>query len=134
MTACLDAWALIAFLDDEPAADAVEAYVTQGGCVMSWVNAGEVQYVQERKGYGDAVRVALAGLASHGALVDATGPRVRAAATLKARVRGVSFADCFAATTAIEFRVPLLTGDPGLLALNEPGLQVVDLRVSPAGA
>lgn len=127
MPACLDAWALIALLDDEPAAAQVEQLIRDGGCMMSWMNVGEVRYALHRRGAGQQVDRAIAMLPAHVDLVDATGARVMAAAALKARVP-LSFADCFAATTAMEFGAPLATGDPGLLALGEPGLAVIDLR------
>ena len=127
MPGCLDAWALIALLDDEPPARQVEELIRGGGCMMSWMNVGEVRYALHRRGAGEQVDRAIAMLPAHVELVEATGPRVMAAAALKARVP-LSFADCFAATTAVEFGAPLATGDPGLLALGEPGLVVIDLR------
>lgn len=129
MAACLDAWALIALLDDEPAAGAVEQLITGGGCVMSWINVGEVRYAEARRGNADQVDRAIAMLPPHVDLVDATGPRVLAAARMKSR-HALSFADCFAATTAAEFGVPLATGDAGLLGLAEPGLRTIDLRAA----
>lgn len=132
MPACLDAWALIALLDDEPPAARVEQLIDAGGCVMSWINAGEVRYAQARRGKAAQVDRAISLLPAHVQLVDATGPRALAAAVLKTQVP-LSYADCFAATTAIEFGVPLATGDPGLLALADPagavpGFAVIDLR------
>lgn len=129
MAACLDAWALIALLDDEPAAEAVEQLIGGGGCVMSWINVGEVRYAEARRGQADEADRAIAMLPAHMELVDASGPRVLAAARLKSRV-ALSYADCFAATTAMEFGVPLATGDVGLLGLAEPGLRTIDLRVA----
>ena len=42
MSACLDAWAVLAWLDGEqPAADRVDALLSERS-VMSWVNAVEV--------------------------------------------------------------------------------------------
>lgn len=127
MAACLDAWALIALLDDEPAAGEVEQLIRDGGCVMSWINVGEVRYAEARRGQADQADRAIAMLPAHVDLVDATGPRVMAAARLKSSI-ALSYADCFAAATAIEFGVPLATGDAGLLALDQPGLRTIDLR------
>ena len=127
MSACLDAWALIAMLTREPAPPRARDLIAGGGCAMSWINVGEVRYTQARRRPEEDVLLALSHLTGFIDLIDVTGPRVMRAAELKARST-VSYADCFAATTAIELRLPLATGDAGLLALDEPGLEVIDLR------
>ncbi len=126
MASCLDAWTLIALLDDEPAAGRVEQLIRDGGCVICWINVGEVRYAQARRGKADAVDQAIATLPAHITLVDATGSRVLAAARLTSRL-ALPYADGFAAATAIELGIPLATGDSGLLALDEVGLHVLDL-------
>ena len=60
-------------------------------------------------------------------LVDATGARTIAAAGINA-IHRMSYADCFAVATALEFRVPLITSDPEIIRANVPGLEVIDLR------
>ena len=49
------------------------------------------------------------------------------AARLKARA-SIALADCFAAATAAAHGVPLLTGDPELIELDDPPCVVEDLR------
>jgi predicted nucleic acid-binding protein len=136
VTVCLDAYALIGWAQDEPFADAVESYLSQGRrgngerCLMSALNLGEVYYRLARL-RGPAVAGQLWEEARAGALgiaiVEATLPRVRAAASHKAQ-HAISYADAFAVATAVEHRAPLLTGDPEILALEGmPGLEVVAL-------
>ena len=49
MTECLDAWAVLRWLEgSEPAAGRVERALTARP-VMSWINLGEVPYVVERR-------------------------------------------------------------------------------------
>lgn len=52
---------------------------------------------------------------------------VLGAAEIKAGGR-ISYADCFAVATAERHQAPLLTGDPEILALDRPALELVDLR------
>jgi len=52
---------------------------------------------------------------------------ILAAAGVKTN-HAISYADCFAVATAERQRRPLLTGDPELVQLARPGLEVIDLR------
>jgi uncharacterized protein with PIN domain len=122
----LDAWAILALLNDEPAAARVEAALDDGDAATSWINLGEVFYkaIQRR------------GETSARAAVDAVRQRVRAelpdealilaASRHKAR-GGISYADCFAVATAERHDAPLLTGDPEIIDLGHI-VDVVDLR------
>ena len=94
---------------------------------MSWVNAGEVHYVVARRASPQAADQVISQLGADVDLVDATGPRTMAAAGINATHR-MSYADCFAVATALEFRVPLVTSDPEIICANVPGLEVIDLR------
>ena len=50
MSACLDSWAVLAWLDgEEPAAEVVQRSLDQGRPVMSWVNLVEVEYRVRRQ-------------------------------------------------------------------------------------
>lgn len=63
-------------------------------------------------------------------VVDAELPDVdlvRDAAAWKAG-GGLAHADAFALATAVRHGAELLTGDPEIVALGDPRLQVVDLR------
>ena len=129
MSACLDSWAVLAWLDgDEPAASAVQEAFTAGRPWMSWLNVGEVAYQLERRHGADEAALVIRRLRSAVALDDVTPTRVLAAARIKA-VNPIAFADCFAATTAAAYDATLLTGDPELLD-RDVGCRVRDLRAA----
>lgn len=121
----LDAWAVLAFLWDEPAAARVEAAIKRGAA-CSWINLGEVLYKHARRfGWEPAVE-AIDSFAANVAAEPADAETVRSAAAIKAEGR-LSYADCFAVATAERHRIPLLTGDAEIVRLSRPGLKVVDL-------
>lgn len=127
MTACLDSWAVLAWLDgDEPAAATVQEAFEAGRPWMSWINLGEVAYQLERRHDADEAAVVIGRLRGALALDAATPERVLAAAHLKAG-HPIAFADCFAAGTAIARGATLYTGDPELLE-RDVGCPVRDLR------
>ena len=113
----LDAWAVMAYLQGEPAAknvadiisDALEQGVPVGMCV---VNVGEVWYtVARRRSASDAQEV-LRLLREIGIkMVDADFALTGIAAGFKVR-GGISYADCFAAALAKQKGGTLVTGDP----------------------
>lgn len=114
---------MLAWLQDEPTADRVEAilFASDARLALSSINAGEVYYkLARRRGSEEAEafwRAASSGrlpLRLHGA----TDARVRRAAALKARFL-VSYADAFAMGLAIELGQPLVTGDPEIRAAAE---------------
>lgn len=123
----LDAWAIVAWFNDDPAADRVAAEVRGAGHVIaSWVNLGEVAYV---RGRAIGLAEAQADLRRFATTITAELPDeqlVLAAACFKA-AGGISYADAFAVATAQRHRAPLLTGDPELLALQGQ-IEVIDLR------
>jgi predicted nucleic acid-binding protein len=113
--------------DREPAASRVDAVLAERP-LMSWINAGEVAYVAERReGKAGAAEV-VEYLRRHLALDLPTEERVLEAAALKAAHR-ISYADAFAVATAIAFDAVLLTGDPDILA-GDPSWPVESLRPS----
>jgi predicted nucleic acid-binding protein len=130
--ACLDAFAWLAWLQDEPGAAAVqrwldEADAARAECVTSVINLGEAYYRLIRVGRGDAAE-ALWRMALRGTLPvsvkDATRRRVRRAAELKSK-HSIAYADAFAVATAVEFNATLLTGDPEIkLVEGEQNLKV----------
>ena len=126
MTVCLDAWAVVAWLQNDPAASRMQAHVGDSRCCMSWVNAGEVHYVVHRRTDRHTANRVIAQLRVDVDLIDATGARALDAAAIKATHR-MSYADCFAAATALEFGVPLITRDPEIVAAGIDGLEVIDL-------
>lgn len=126
ITAALDAWAVLAFLRDEPSAKRVEEAAVDG-CVCSWINLGEALYIEARRVDLSSARAFVEGLADN-VLAELPDVRlVQTAAQLKAE-GGLSYADCFAVATAERHRVPLLTGDPEILELGRAELELIDLR------
>lgn len=127
MSACLDSWAVLAWLDGEsPAFDRLEDLVPAKP-VISWINAVEVYHRVERDhGRAEADQV----LRELRPLVDLDLPgtgRMVEAARLKASLP-IALADCFAIATAISRELPLLTGDPEILDLDDLPCEVEDLR------
>jgi uncharacterized protein with PIN domain len=122
----LDAWAILALLNDEPAAAQVEAALDAGDAAMSWINLGEVLYKAIQRRGETAARAAVEAVQQrvHAELPDEA--LIRAASRHKAR-GGISYADCFAVATAERHRAPLLTGDPEIIELGEI-VDVIDLR------
>lgn len=117
----LDAYAVIAFLRDERAADEVEA-ILRMPTVLSVVNAAEVvdQMVRVFGRDADDVHADLELLANAGMeLLPVDGATAMSAGRLRATYYhrqscAISLADCVAAATAIERRMPLATADPAL--------------------
>jgi predicted nucleic acid-binding protein len=113
----LDSFAMLCYLAEEPGFRQVtELFIavqaTKTDVFLSMINLGEILYITERE-YG--LRRAQAVLATIEQLpinlVDATRPRILAAAHLKANYP-ISYADAFAAAAAQEFAATVLTGDP----------------------
>jgi PIN domain nuclease of toxin-antitoxin system len=125
-----DAWALLAYLRDEPAAERVERQLLGGPSVISSVNFGEVLYRTIRE-WGEHEALAAADTLRSTVVVEHPDlPLVTAAARLKAR-GGISYADAFCVATAQRHRLPVWTGDSEILGLDEPGVELVDLRTAP---
>jgi ribonuclease VapC len=114
----LDSWALMAYLQDEPAAEEVEKILLKAAadehklllCVVNW---GEIYYAIART-EGEAVAeqkaADLATLAIELVPVDHDLQLVREAAKLKASKK-MAYADCFAAALAKLRGVEVVTGD-----------------------
>jgi len=134
MSVCLDAFALLAWLQNEAGADLVEDALEQAAredafhCFLSAINLGEVYYRLLRLRGADEAdtfwKDAQKGILPV-TLVAPTVTRIRQAARLKASYP-IAYADAFAVQLAQEKRVPLLTGDPELKVLEEA--QVLTLR------
>lgn len=129
MKACLDSWAVLAWLDgDEPAAGIVEKVIKRERPTMSWMNLVEVQYRTTRDhGREEADQV----LADLRPLVTENLPGIsamRAVANLKAE-NPIALADCFAIALAAEEGAVLLTGDPEIVErADQLPCEVRDLR------
>jgi len=112
----LDAWALIAFLEDEPQALPVrDAWLSEGAAV-SIINLGEIFYIRLRShGERDATaRIDL--LRSELDVVPADWPIVMDAGRIKA-AGGLSYADAFCVASARSLDAELWTGDPEIVKL-----------------
>ncbi len=120
----LDAYAVLAYLRDEPAADEVAALL-RGPTVLSAANAAEVvdQLVRVYGHDPDDVHADLAILSCTGMEIALLTPELGAeAGRLRARHYhrvecAVSLADCMAAATALAFGSPRATADPALIAV-----------------
>jgi ribonuclease VapC len=113
----LDSWAIVAFLEEEPAAERVEEIIISSldsnkHLLISVINMGEVWYSIARahssREADNAVRkVISAGLE----MVAADWEMTLQAARIKARYK-LAYADCFAAALALSRDAELVTGDP----------------------
>lgn len=127
----LDAWAVMVWLKgQQPAGDRVRALLEaadrrESRLSMNIVNVGEVFYLSVKArnlAYGQRV---LQTLQPRVTTVSAHDELVMLAATLKARY-AISYADGFAAATALLQNAPLVTGDPELrvMAAKEKALRL----------
>ena len=118
-TKVLDSWALIAFFEDEPAAEQVEKLLSQAAdekhqlllCAVNW---GEIYYNTLREVSLEAAEQKAQEIAS--LPIDLIGVSddltlARQAAIFKA-TRKLAYADCFAAALAKLRNAELVTGDP----------------------
>jgi ribonuclease VapC len=126
----LDSWIVVAWLkDQQPGAERMaqlwrRAEAGQTQLIMSVVNAGEVFYLVAKLRGESAARAVLKNLQSRPLqILPASKSLVLHAATLKAR-HPVSYADAFAAATAIRNGAPLVTGDPEMKLLAAEGLRL----------
>jgi PIN domain nuclease of toxin-antitoxin system len=129
MKAVLDAWAVLALLQDEAAAPRVSDAIATDDACMSAVNLGEAYYtIVRRRGR----RFAIDRIDSIRRIVHVEDPDwdlTRAAADVKAG-GGISYSDAFCVATARRHKAPLYTGDPEIIALDGDDLEVVDLRTT----
>jgi ribonuclease VapC len=117
-TKVLDSWALIAFFEDEPAAEEVEKLLVKAEAgthqlLLSVVNWGEIYYSTMRKLSQEAAEQKvreIAGLTIELVPVDTDLHLVRQAAIYKA-TKKLSYADAFAAALAKVRNAELVTGD-----------------------
>ena len=116
-TRVFDSWALVSFLEDEPAAEKVEELIaeaneSESALLVNTVNLGEVWYSTARSRSEADADLAVAEIRRLGfEVVDADWELARTAATFKAKGK-ISYADCFAAALAKLKKVEVVTGDP----------------------
>jgi ribonuclease VapC len=105
----LDSWAIVAFLEDEPAAGKVEEIIISSldsdkQLLISVINMGEVWYSIARAHSSREADNAVGKVLS-------AGLEMVAADCIKARYK-LAYADCFAAALALDRGAELVTGDP----------------------
>ncbi len=122
----LDAWAVLALLEDEPGAERVEKAMWFEDPVMSWINLGEVYYSTIRKHGLDHAEAAVRDVGANIKVEAPDADLVLAAGRIKAD-GGLSYTDAFALATAERHGAPLLTGDGEILRL-ESDVEIVDPR------
>lgn len=127
MSACLDSWAILAWLDgEEPALSRVEELLGSRP-LASWINLVEVYYRVERDHGRVAADETLTTLRAALALDLPGTARMIEAARLKSRA-AIALGNCFAVVTAAAHSAVLLTGDPQILELVDAPCRVEDLR------
>jgi predicted nucleic acid-binding protein len=124
MTKVLDAWAVLAWIQNEqPAATRVRQLLVEQSegrldLAMNVINVGEVYYRLYRLRGAEFADSFIAELDNRVRSVDAPNWLVLEAARYKGRHR-ISYADAFAVATAIRERAPLVTGDPDFEAFHD---------------
>jgi len=112
----LDSWAIMAYLEDEPAAERVadiiaDAHEEDVPLFMTVVNLGEVWYIIAREASEADANRSITELRQLGIkFVDADWDLAHEAAGFKSKHK-MSFADCFAAALAKQRKAHLITGD-----------------------
>jgi predicted nucleic acid-binding protein len=124
----LDAFAVVAYLRDEPGAEAVARLLraARAGRVrllMHWINLGEVYYTVRREEGSARAAVVLAQVKGYPMtlLSDCAEEFLLTAADLKATY-SISYADAFAVALAVREEATLVTGDPELKPLGTVGV------------
>ncbi len=113
----LDSFALLAYLQDEPAAEHIEQLLeatSREKCrvFLSTINLGELLYIIERRGGVAKSQDALALIRQLPIeLIPANEQLIFAAAHIKAN-HPISYADAFVVAVAMQEDAAILTGDP----------------------
>ena len=113
----LNSFALLAYLQDEPAASRIEKILDNAAkgkhiLLLSIINLGEILYITERKGGVAKAQEALALIQQLPIeLRSVNAQTVFTAAHIKAN-HSISYADSFAVATAIEANAAVITSDP----------------------
>jgi predicted nucleic acid-binding protein len=130
VTLALDSWVILAWLKDQaPGAGVMaglweQAEAGRAQLVMNIVNLGEVFYIVAKARGEASARTVLQNLQGRRIeIASASDELVLEAATLKARYP-ISYADAFAAATALGRGAPLVTGDPEMRGLSGEGLRL----------
>ena len=113
----LDAFALLAYLQDEPVASRIEkllegAQMEKRRLMISIINLGEILYITERRGGVSKAQDTLALIQQLPIeILSADEQAVFSAAHIKAN-HALSYADSFAVAAAVDKNAVILTDDP----------------------
>ena len=125
-TKIVDSWAMLAWLQDEPGAAAVDAFFQEADAgrlqlLMSWINVGETfSILAWRKGLHVAEEFLkrLPSLPIRLVLPDQDA--ILEMARLKSSGRpALGYTDAFAASLALHEHATIITGDPDIAALRD---------------
>lgn len=120
MTAVLDSWAILRYLEDRGrAAEEVANLLSSERPVVSWINLGEVFYVLRRAVGEEAAAATVRDLRDSISAVLPDEQLVLGAGRIKSD-HSLAYADAFAAATARAHDAELWTGDPELLVAGSP--------------
>ena len=113
MAVILDACAMIAFLRDESGAEKVEDYFRDEKCLAHAVNVCEVYYDFLRVADEASAKEAVSDMVSLGLEIkeDMDQSFWQEVGRLKAVIKRISLADCFAIALAERFGAPVVTTD-----------------------
>lgn len=135
----LDSWALLAWLKGEdPGRRQMRAFFDRAaqGKLELWMNmidVGEVFYLLAKRGQRERAEALLEDMGSVIPIKTLVpdGPLILEAARFKSR-HPVSYADAFAAVTALSQDAPLVTGDPEFRSLPDIRLEWIGAGDAPA--
>lgn len=112
-----DSYAILKFYQDEPGADKVEKLITSANqddtcAYISEINLGEIYYKTIRRlGLEPAKNLLEQFFELPVQVISPSTDIILSASEIKAEY-AISYADCFAAATAIQFSAAIITGDP----------------------
>lgn len=120
----LDSFAVLAWLQNEPGAQAVEDLLVEAKrkhekLLLHELNLAEVYYLSVRRVGEEQTRLLADQLATLPIQLIATTPDILWQAALVKAQYAVSLADAFAAATAMTFNATIVTGDPEFEAITD---------------
>jgi predicted nucleic acid-binding protein len=116
-TFVLDSFAILALLGREPGSQEVanllrKAQEEETRVLMTWVNAGEVAYIVERRWGVERLYTALAVMEATALEVVSVERELALMAAHNKAEHAIAYADAFAAALAQQCAAKLVTGDP----------------------